>query len=342
MVTDLLVFRRHPTTSPTTVSPTSTAGPGVGAGVGGGVGRDLSWLDTVEVDVDGRRVAVNAYLVAHPDQVLGELAVVHGQFADDLTVHPTLPPGDLPAALTAAAVTAARSVAPHQDPASPTPTTPMGPTARIGAVVGRVGGVDVRGLDERVAALLVPGAVRHEGHIAWDDSGAGRFTQVQDGQVAALAVPRTQAEELRRLVELRDLTHALLTAEAATSEDTPQMGRLRAGLNARYDAYVARFGPVNRIVWGQRTHPGTGAPMPVRLTPGQGGFRHDPASAVVYALERFDPVTAAATKASIFTTRVVAPRRPVERVDTPGEALAVVMDTHGRWCWWRCRWWSSG
>ena len=57
--------------------------------------------------------------------------------------------------------------------------------------------------------------------------------------------PAGQAE-LRALLGMRDAAMALLDAELATTEDSGLVDDLRADLNARYDAYVAAYGPVNR------------------------------------------------------------------------------------------------
>ena len=45
---------------------------------------------------------------------------------------------------------------------------------------------------------------------------------------------------------MRDAALALLDAELATTEDAGLVDDLRARLNARYDSYVAAYGPVNR------------------------------------------------------------------------------------------------
>jgi N12 class adenine-specific DNA methylase len=68
----------------------------------------------------------------------------------------------------------------------------------------------------------------------------------------------------------------------------------------------------------------------VVLRPPQGGFRSDPFSNVVRALERFDVVTQTARKADIFSRRVIHPPRTRLGADTPEEALSICLDTHSR------------
>jgi N12 class adenine-specific DNA methylase len=67
-----------------------------------------------------------------------------------------------------------------------------------------------------------------------------------------------------------------------------------------------------------------------RNYPQMGGFRRtDPRAAVVYALEEFDDATQRAAKADIFTQRVILPRTTRLGADTPEDALAICLDTHG-------------
>ena len=97
----------------------------------------------------------------------------------------------------------------------------------------------------------------------------GTFAKVIDGLTEPHSVPFSQAAELQALLGLRDTVRALLDAEAASPQDTPQISELR---------------------------------------PAQGGFRDDPFSPLVYALEEFDPAGQRAAKADIFSRRVIAPR----------------------------------
>lgn len=108
------------------------------------------------------------------------------------------------------------------------------------------------------------------------------------------------------------------------------MSVLRADLNRLYDAYHARYGPLNRFTSrpSGRTDPETGEPKMSRIRPPQGGFRLDPYTPVVYALEQFDSAQQIATKATIFHQRVVAPRTPPTSAASPADALAICLDQH--------------
>jgi N12 class adenine-specific DNA methylase len=248
-------------------------------------------------------VRINAYFLAHPQMVCGQLGIGRGMFsATELTVTAQRPAHELLTEALDRLVTHAHAAELTHRPTAATP--------RRAALVGR-------------AANLA------EGHIARTDDG---FTQVEDGQLRPFPVPGTQRDELAALLGLRDSAVALLTAEAASMDDSADITDLRAQLNQRYDRYAARWGPINRFGWKRsgRVNPATGQPSMARITPGQGGFRGDPHSPVVYALEEFDPSTGHADKAAILTRRVVAPRAPRLGADTPADALAICLDTHGR------------
>lgn len=262
------------------------------------------WELTELVELDGRQVRVNSYFAARPEMVCGRLAVAQGQFSDaDLTVVADAPAADLLSDRLTAAVAEARVHGLTHAPTAPA-------AAR--------------------AAAFVPAEARTaDGHIRHDGT---QFVQASDGQYLPFTVPKTQEPELHALLELRDAAVRLLEAEAASLDYTVELDELRQQLNTSYDAYLARFGPLNRFTWRRtgRTDAETGEPKLARISPPQGKFRSDPAAPVVYALEHFDPTTQRATKADIFTQRVVAPRAPQLGADTAEDALAICMDTHGR------------
>ncbi len=177
--------------------------------------------------------------------------------------------------------------------------------------------------------LRLERSAQADGHLGIDSN--GWFTKVINGRAEQIPVPRSQAGELRALLGLRDAAVGLLDAEASSSQDTAEIGQLRAELNHRYDGLVRIFGPLNRFTLRRtgRTDPETGADRLARVRPPQGGFRGDPFAPLVYALEIFDPVGQRAAKAAIFTQRVIAPRTPSLGADTPADALAICLDTCG-------------
>ena len=188
------------------------------------------------------------------------------------------------------------------------------------------------------------GSVRAEGHISMEADGG--WQHVRDGDPEPLKVPKSQANELRMLLGLRDTVVTLLEAEATTPlpGDLPtavptgpgvageeQMAALRERLNRQYDAYVKRYGPINRVSSRNtgRFDPKTGEPVLAQVRPRQGGFADDPHSPPVFALEHYDSATGTARKADIFTERVVAPRVIRTHADSPADAVLLCLDTYG-------------
>jgi hypothetical protein len=261
--------------------------------------EDQSWINSSQVEAGDPRlvgefdpkVSLNDYWAAHPENVLGDIQIPKGQYGSgDVEVIGDKDMGDLPAAL-------ANAVG----------------DARAAGLAGTP-----RPVGEALPDLVDADTGRHEGHIRANEDGS--FSQATGGADVPLNVPDAQRAELRHLVGLRDTTSALLDAESKSGQDTPEIGRLRAKLNADYDAYVAEYGPINRF---KRAKNGA------RNRPPQGGFRADPSSAMVKALETYDSQTGEATKTDIFTTRSVAPRQLRTKADTPQDALTLSLEQHG-------------
>jgi len=278
---------------------------------------DDSWLTTAPLDTDeteGEAVRINRWVLADPDaRVCGELTVGRGQYRNhDLVV--TAP--DDPASalrrqlkrLTDRAVETGRS----------TRAAPRTSNAESG---GNRHDVEVAD-DARTTQQLSDGSL-----VVLSD---GTFGRVNDGKVISHKPPRTQRRELRELIHLRDSALGLLDAEGT---DAPQqeIDHLRRALNRRYDNYVQHHGPVNRSKSsvGRRVDPSTGEPTVIRRFPAMGGFRKDPGWGLVSSLECFDDETGHASKARIFTDRVLRPREPITRVNAPTDALAVSLDQAG-------------
>ena len=267
--------------------------------------RPAGWEQTRDLHVDGADVPVNAWFLDHPDMVLGEMRAVHGPHReDDLNVRGG---GDVAAALRQALQQITRQArddgltwTPASRPAVPEP-------------------------EPAEAASGLP-----DGYILARPDGT--FTQVADGLEVPFDVPAKQAPELRQLLRLKETVEALLHAEAASADDTPELDELRGQLNGRYDAYVRAYGPVNRFSRRPtgRIDQETGDKKYARIYPPvMTGFRTDPFATAVLALEEFDPVSQRAGKADIFTQRVIAPRSPRLSAEDPADALAICVDLVG-------------
>lgn len=247
------------------------------------------WINAPVTHLGDQDIPVNQYFLDHPGHVLGDMTAEKGRYGS----------GDM-------IVRGNQETLPDQLHAALTDITEAARTGGIAASPRLEG-----------AAQITEAANQHDGYIA---AGLDGFTQVVNGAAVPLDVPAKQAEELRGLIGLRDTLRELLQAESTTTADTTQIRQLRRDLNDQYDAYVKRYGPINRYTLSK-----TGS----RVTPGQGGFRRDPMSAIVRALEVYDPETGQGHKTDIFRKRSVAPREIPTHADSPADALALSMDSYG-------------
>lgn len=292
-VTDLLVFRRREPDRPP---------------------ADQRWIVTSPVRVPGpsgeEEVRVNEYWQLHPDHVLGSASVEIGMHGlPGLVITPTVPLDQVPGQLRdrLAADTAAAAAG------------GLLMSARTGeqqsAVAGWIPAV----------AGTVDGQL-----VARDD---GSFAVVEDGGEVPITVPRTQAGEVRALLELRDQARALIGAEAATLDDTAALDTARGRLAASWQTYVDTWGPINRYTLRStgRVDPDTGEAIQSRVMPPAVRLvTRSTFGTVVAALEVFDDLTQTAEPASLLRHRLIVPRQPVEGVETAADGLAVVLDRLGR------------
>lgn len=270
----------------------------------------VEWERARPVQVGEDTLRVNEYFLNHPEIVLGRLSSGNGMYrSDELTVEGA-DPEQLPEQLREALGAVARRARAEG--------LVYSPIERDGAVA-----------DPAALVAAAEGQTRPEGYLS--AAGDDTFSVIAGGVVVPHQVPASQAGELRALLGLRDTLVELLETEAASLTDSTELDELRARLGSRYDAYAARYGPINRYTRRPtgRTDPETGQERYAKIRPKQGGFRRDPYAPAVAALEDFNDVDQTATKAKIFTQRVIAPRAPRLGADTPADALAICLDTHG-------------
>lgn len=274
-----------------------------------GAGGGEPWATVQPVDTDDGPVTVNEYLARHRNLILGTLGAAGGQYGEtDITVKATGPVGPM--------LTEALSELVDHAHAAGLAGTHRPAVCRPEPVQADLGGVTF-------------GEYHHEGSIVATRGGFAR-------QVGGIAEPfdvkpRSDAPELAALIAIRDTLAATLAAQASSLDDT-DFAAAQADLNAAYDTYSRRFGPLNRFKMARtgRTDPDTGEDKQRRMMPRMGGFRSDPDWPSVSALEHFDPEYQTATKAAIFTQRVVTLRQPRMGADTAQDALAICLDTYGR------------
>lgn len=154
----------------------------------------------------------------------------------------------------------------------------------------------------------------------------GAMVRVDGGKL----IPVKASKELHALVTLRDLTVRLLDAESDPHAPAESMTGIRIETLAAYQAYVAKFGPLNRGTLHEGpVDPDTGAPSQSWRRPTLGGFRRDPEYLKVMAIEHYDQATDTAEPAPILLRRVNAAPAPITKADSPAEALSITLGESG-------------
>ena len=122
--------------------------------------------------------------------------------------------------------------------------------------------------------------------------------------------PKSAVPVLKDMLGVRDAVRELFQAEG---KDRPRKEQedLRARLNRFYDKFVQKHGLLHTVS-------------------NERAMRHDPDLPLLLSLEKYDPRTKTAQKADLFFKQTVAPKNPVERVDTPKDAMLVSLAEKGR------------
>lgn len=238
---------------------------------------------------------VSAYYRHNPDHVLGEITTRTGRFGPELDIAD--PTGQWANELGGRL----RSLTEHLEQSEPVEVEP-----------------------QAVASATVATAAPFEGtepvgHIEAKQSGTFRVMTPEGWEPHK--PPKGQHHELAALCGLRDGALELVAAEGDPSMDDTQVEALRSDLKARYRSYAEAHGPINRMSYNKR-----GARNPPRM----GGFRHDPRWPRVAALEVYDEGADVAAPAAMLEHRVLTPPAPIDRVDSPADALAVSLQQRGK------------
>ncbi|HEV2809945.1 MAG TPA: DEAD/DEAH box helicase family protein, partial [Acidimicrobiales bacterium] len=249
------------------------------------------FLDAPERLGDAGEVRMSAYYRHHPDHLLGQVGTRTGQYGLELAVAADR-------ASWADGLDAGVRRVVRAAPAAAPPPLVSDPLA-------------LRGPD--------PGGDRQPvGRIERTETGVFRRCGVDGWEPHA---PGSAAGELTALLQLRDGAVALVDAEGDRQVPDALVEERRTALATAYDAYVQRYGPLNRV-----TITASGQ----RRAPKMGGFRDDPGWARVSALELYDESAGKAAPAGILRHRVLEPAEPLVRAESPAEALAVSLQRRGR------------
>lgn len=344
---------------------------------------DTDWVESTALTLDdGAKHQVNRYFHTHPDHILGTTTTRTGRFSRPV-LEVNGDAADAAAALSsrlteiaAAAVAAGRGHSPTPPPdldtADPTdpavagspvpPAEGKGPAEATGVFVApstrTMHRVKKVGEITHTGTVRVPGkrrgaagSLRHSftvvdldgNEIRYDPKGAASA-----GHVRRDGTRPSQADELVDLLRLRDVVADLREVERETTNDTAELGELRAELNRLYDAYTGRYGPINRMKPNLRrvkvddpddpnqTHgliEGENGEWFERgsVKPPMGGIRKDPTWWSLTGLEAdYDETTNTAVKANLFTQRMLGYREIPTTADGPADAIAISRELDGR------------
>lgn len=137
----------------------------------------------------------------------------------------------------------------------------------------------------------------------------GKLYKNDNGALVEADLKAKEVEVISASIDMRDTARQLLNLQmnGGTQEE---IDRLRRKLNADYDAFVKKNGPLNsqanrRVISGDADSP------------------------FVFALENYNADTKTATKADIFSKNTVTPHKVVEHVDNMADGLAASINESG-------------
>ncbi len=218
VVTDVLVFRRR-------AEGEAIAHPDT-----------VDWLhaeDTLLRDAVGRwqEVPMNRYFARNPGHVIGDLGVGSGMYAaNTLRVD-------------------------HEDVARVPDELAAVMTPVIAAARARGAGLTARAAGGLQSDAPAPGIATAEelyedeapvGRVDYDELTGEFYRRAATGRPEPVKVFRNRAAETRHLLRLRTLAESAITSQRR-GIPLAQRGLIRDELNRVYDAYVATYGPINRV-----------------------------------------------------------------------------------------------
>jgi hypothetical protein len=261
------------------------------------------WLQTEPVNIEGVDIPINRYFLDHPEMVLGTWSRKDRLYGGTYSLESN---GELANQLQEAVTRLPKDIY----------------SAQLSAV-GDMNVVDINPL---------PPLEHHitEGSFFIADDKTimqvqhGRGIPVTHGERTLTADGTMMGQRLAALIEIRDQARRVLRSQ---NEDWPvsQRDEARGELNRAYDAFVARYGAINKTSISARED-GT----VTRRMPNLVKFRDDPDAMLVMALEEYDEEADKAKKADIMERDVVGRAPPVKEVSSAEEGLLQSLNQRGR------------
>ena len=266
---------------------------------------DHQWIRTTPVMLDGMEVRLSTFFQHHPHLVLGTYTRDNRLYGAE-TGYSVTATGELALQLAAVLQSLPRDVyAVKRERASIVPSR---------------------------APVLFPSLAPHitEGSFIIAEDHA--ILQVQHGTAVPVchgtkplyATGRGLLEQrLAALLHLRDVTRHTLQSQNE-GRALPEREAARLALNEAYDAFVVKYGAVNRTT----IHPKADGSV-MRRMPSLTIFREDPDCCLVMALEEYDEETDTATKAAIMLRDVVGHTPRILAAESAEAALLQSLNVHG-------------
>ena len=268
------------------------------------------WLETDALP--GFEAHCNQYFLAHPEMVIGELTQTQGMYRDHELSVPF--PDDYEARLQAAIDSLPQGA--WQGSALPIPERFTDGQSATAPLTGTA----------LAPRSLPPGSlfVDKEGGICQVRDDLGTSEPMIRGSKPVHSLSGVVGTRLTGLIGIRDAARTVL---ATQREERPEEEReaARTVLNQRYDRFVEQWGPINK------TNISTTAKgVTVRRQPNLTGFKDDPDTYLVMALEAYDEKRDTATKMPIMERDVIGPTPPVDQVESALDGLLVCLNERGK------------
>jgi N12 class adenine-specific DNA methylase len=240
--------------------------------------QDEPWLHLAE---DANGITMNRYFVEHPEMICGRMEIVSGPYGPASTCQPIDPDAvdrfgkplletQIDTAMQHLTATLTKAEIPIQEES----------------------GEDTKYID-------ADPFVRNFSYTVKDDK-----IYYREGAVMRECNPNAaSAERIRKLVELRDTTRALIDAQLQDLSDE-EIHRLQGQLNRQYDAFRAKHGLINS--------------RSAELS-----FRDDSSYYLLCSLENVDEKGNFISKSDMFTKRTIRSAQIPDHADTASDALAL-------------------
>lgn len=264
---------------------------------GAPINHRADWLDTGEIRVGEDAFPINQYYLAHPEQMLGE-PVSDKIHPDRLGLASRA--GEELADLLNSAI---QKALPEGIYTKPGKIEDVGPTK---TTLGEIPP------DAKAGQYLLRG---------------GQIVQVTNANTLepiGLKASSTAGRRVAHLVGLGEAREAVVKLSREHASDA-ELQKAQAELTKTYDAFVKRYGPINKV---KKTTRKDGVEVVRR--PNLDRYNDPVMGPRVMALENYDEEKNRATKAAIFTKRLHGPPTESGTIDTAWKAVVASLVLHAR------------